>query len=273
MSLKDFFANISDTLKRWSAEGEEILRQKEMQIQENINISGQQFINGYGEKFHCQDEQYVRFQRAISSNNIGKVVSLNRKKMLMDILSTKDYRKTYKVSLTRCECEDFKKRYLPCKHMYKLALELGIISTDWDISGIPYELRKSIDSLLYTDKVKLLTLLANYKSYGLIEVKRREITENLIDSGFVIEPNDRADLYEILDKNYNKSDLFVALTAAKNSYTPNSRATKKEMILWILNNDEKLLNKLLKKHYYIRLRSDLLDCRIYILRQYKDYLE
>lgn len=33
--------------------------------------------------------------------------------------------KDYKVSLERCECIDFARRKLPCKHMYRLAHELG----------------------------------------------------------------------------------------------------------------------------------------------------
>lgn len=33
----------------------------------------------------------------------------------------------YQTSLTGCSCADFKRRKLPCKHMYRLAMELGII--------------------------------------------------------------------------------------------------------------------------------------------------
>lgn len=34
---------------------------------------------------------------------------------------------TYHVTLESCECSDFKRRHLPCKHIYRLAIELGII--------------------------------------------------------------------------------------------------------------------------------------------------
>lgn len=33
----------------------------------------------------------------------------------------------YDTSLSQCTCYDFQKRQLPCKHMYRLAVELGII--------------------------------------------------------------------------------------------------------------------------------------------------
>lgn len=33
----------------------------------------------------------------------------------------------YDASLSRCDCYDFQTRHLPCKHMYRLAVELGVI--------------------------------------------------------------------------------------------------------------------------------------------------
>lgn len=33
----------------------------------------------------------------------------------------------YDTSLSQCNCYDFQSRHLPCKHMYRLAVELGII--------------------------------------------------------------------------------------------------------------------------------------------------
>lgn len=36
----------------------------------------------------------------------------------------------YEVSLTRCQCRDHVRRRKPCKHMYRLALELGILRPD-----------------------------------------------------------------------------------------------------------------------------------------------
>lgn len=33
----------------------------------------------------------------------------------------------YETSLSGCTCYDFQERHLPCKHMYRLAVELGII--------------------------------------------------------------------------------------------------------------------------------------------------
>lgn len=36
----------------------------------------------------------------------------------------------YTTTLENCTCSDFKRRKLPCKHMYRLAIELNLVSTD-----------------------------------------------------------------------------------------------------------------------------------------------
>ena len=33
---------------------------------------------------------------------------------------------SYETSLTKCQCVDFRQRHLPCKHIYRLAAELGV---------------------------------------------------------------------------------------------------------------------------------------------------
>ena len=38
--------------------------------------------------------------------------------------------KNYEVSLKRCTCTDFQRRHKPCKHMYCLAVELGVFEID-----------------------------------------------------------------------------------------------------------------------------------------------
>ena len=38
--------------------------------------------------------------------------------------------KDYEVSLESCTCPDFQRRQRPCKHMYRLAMELGIFTPD-----------------------------------------------------------------------------------------------------------------------------------------------
>lgn len=37
---------------------------------------------------------------------------------------------THTTSLDHCSCVDFNRRKLPCKHMYRLAMELGLLPDD-----------------------------------------------------------------------------------------------------------------------------------------------
>lgn len=274
MDIRSLFERMNATLKQWETKATEKLAATAAAQQEAFNSNADLFINGRGDDFHCSDRQYERFQRACSNNKIGRIVSLDKKKMSCKIYSSVNSSVIYKTTLNSCDCEDFSKSGLPCKHIYKLALELGIIDTNWDISGIPHELRNTIDSLLFSDKEHFLKLLVNYPSaYDLFEVKKREVPESLIKAGLVIEPYSRNDFYRILDESYYRNDIFTALSTAQNSYTPKSSSTKTEMISWILDNDEKLLNRLCKKHYFIRLSPEVYKYKKFILRQYRQYLQ
>lgn len=272
MGIRSFFERINTVLNKLEADAAEKKAADAARQQDFFYANADCFINGRGEDFHSSDRQYERFQRACSESRVGKVVSLDKNKMSCKIYSSVNSTVVYKVSLSSCDCEDFAKSGLPCKHIYKLALELGIIDKDWDISGIPHELRYTIDSLLYSDMESFLKLLLNYPSTGdLFKVKKHDVPDCLIKAGLVIEPHGRNDFYKILDESYYRTDIFTALTTSRNSYTPNSSSTKAEMISWILDNDEKLLNRLCKKHYYVRLSSEVYKCKKFILRQYRHY--
>lgn len=272
MGIRSLFDRVSSTLKQWEIEAAEKQAADAADQQKSFDAAADLFINGRGDDFHCSDRQYERFQRACSENRIGKIVSLNKKKMSCKIYSSSNSSVIYKTTLNSCDCEDFSKSGLPCKHIYKLALELGIIDKSWDISGIPHELRSTLDALLYSEMDSFLKLLVNYPSTSaLFEVKKREVPEKLLETGLVIEPQSRSDFYTVLDGSYYRTDIFTALTTARNSYTPNSSSTKAEMISWILDNDEKLLNRLCKKHYHIRLSPEVYKYKQCILRHYRQY--
>lgn len=261
MSLKDFFVNIGNTFKKWVAEGEEIQRQKKVQIQEKIENTGKQFINGYGEKFHCSDEQYARFQRSLSVESIGKVVSVNRKKMSMKICSFRDAKQIYTTSFSGCECKDFQRRNLPCKHMYKLALELGVIDEKWDLSGLSYDLKELLNSLSQTAIHTLTRLMDNYRYTHRFEVNKRTVS-TLVKSGLLIEDNS---YYSILDKNYTKNELLMFLSSSS-SCTITSKDTKPRIISYIIDDKPELLKALCNKYYTVSFSDIVNDNFDYIYR-------
>lgn len=265
MGIRAFFDKVNETLDRLAQEAEE-------EYQNNLAIASDQFLNGYGENFHCRDSQYVRFKRACTEHEVGSIVSLNKRKLCCKFHSSTKHDTIYKTTLVNCTCPDFSISNHPCKHMYKLALELGIISTDWDISGIPCELRAILDNLCHSDLCQFLRLLVHYPTYELFKISKRDVPESLIESHLVIEAHTPDDYTKILDKHYSKNDIFTALTLAKNSYVPNSSSTKRGMIQWIIDNDEKLLTSLCKKHYSVSFSGKVIAYKSYILREYSNFL-
>ena len=72
---------------------------------------------------HEDDAQIARQGRAMTYPCTFKV---NKRKKTARFSSTTDL-PYYDTSLEECTCYDFQERQLPCKHIYRLAVELGII--------------------------------------------------------------------------------------------------------------------------------------------------
>ena len=262
------FDGIKSTLGRLVEEGQQMQAEKVAREREAFDVAANNFINGYGEDFHCTDEQFIRFDSVRFGESIGKVESVNKKKLCAQIRSSCKTDTVYSVSLTECTCPDFQQRKLPCKHMYKLALELGIVTKDWDLSGIPDAIKELFSSLSYTDKVKYLRLINKYNGCEYFDVPQKDISVDLLECGFLEDHTFKA---ANIDKYCTRNDIIAALTAAHSPYASSitSRTTKSEMIRWISENDERLLNKLGSKHYTICFSSALSPYLNYIYRHYQ----
>ncbi|MBR0288403.1 MAG: SWIM zinc finger family protein [Selenomonadaceae bacterium] len=74
---------------------------------------------------HSEEDQLKRVKSA-----------LNLKMDYVDFEAHKGKIKNYDVSLDKCTCMDFGRRRKPCKHIYRLAIELGIFNANADtVSG------------------------------------------------------------------------------------------------------------------------------------------
>ena len=77
--------------------------------------------------FHEQTDQVRRIERAITETyNIASYDEIDGKAVFIGGSGK------YKTNLLKCSCPDFKKRKLPCKHMYKLAFDLNLIGVPWE---------------------------------------------------------------------------------------------------------------------------------------------
>lgn len=89
----------------------------------------------WDEIVHDSPEQQARQQQAAGIENKPCVIIMNVKKIVnntVDLSSDTTYSarfedsgNTIHTTLKKCDCEDFKRRHLPCKHMYRLAMEIG----------------------------------------------------------------------------------------------------------------------------------------------------
>lgn len=80
-------------------------------------LESDRIFSNYDDAIHQEPAQQDRIQRSIEHN-------LSMKSMLSSGYSGKVIGTTgnvYLVSLNKCTCQDFKRRRLPCKHMYYLA--------------------------------------------------------------------------------------------------------------------------------------------------------
>ena len=92
-------------------------------------------------------ETALRLERAqnISPEDVGPVTKAEQ---TVSIYGSDGF--PYSVSLDSCECVDYGRRNLPCKHMLRLALELGLplgIPVFDPISATEYNVEEDIDRL------------------------------------------------------------------------------------------------------------------------------
>ena len=85
----------------------------------------------WDETVHDSPEQQARQQQAAGKENKPYAITMNVKTLsnTADLVSYSarfdDSGNTIHTTLKKCDCEDFKRRHLPCKHMYRLAMEIG----------------------------------------------------------------------------------------------------------------------------------------------------
>lgn len=252
-----------DCLKEYHEEKTPITKTKNNDIKgvstEKLNLAADNFLHNPDPDFHYHQGQFARFQRACNPSYTGSIIYFDKDNICCEMKSSRNTDKVYSVSLSSCTCKDFTERHLPCKHMYKLAIALNIIDENWNNFDIPSYLRTIIDNMSPTDLTNFYYILWNNIGTGIFEVRRREVPAICIEKGIFLETTTKEQFRQELDFSYTKNDILATLAISKSPYTPNSRSTKKEMIQWIIDNDEKLLKRLRKKHYYIYYSPDI--CR------------
>lgn len=151
---------------------------------------------------------------------------------------------THTTSLDHCSCVDFNRRKLPCKHMYRLAMELGAFQTDFDSDkSAIVEPKSSIHRERLSSTIKVVETLTEAQQRLLLEAIR-SITSNhpteclestsdlsaLIDAN-LIEPV--VDVAQCLAK-YKKNDLLILANSL--GLEPDKKLLKAGLINYLVEN-------------------------------------
>jgi hypothetical protein len=79
--------------------------------------------------------------------------------------------KDYKVSLENCTCYDYEMHQKPCKHMYKLAIDLELMPDFIDLSSIRYkkDITMLINNITNEEANKLLEVLSIFSRQKIMQ--------------------------------------------------------------------------------------------------------
>lgn len=80
-------------------------------------------FGSWDESAHAGDKQ----QRTISRAQLSETTPLSVDHTAQTAVFYGSGKDPYQTSLSTCTCNDFSRRGLPCKHIYRLAMELGIV--------------------------------------------------------------------------------------------------------------------------------------------------
>ena len=98
---------------------------------------------------------------------------------------TSESQNTYHTTLTSCECKDFQVHHQPCKHMYRLALELGLM-IDASTEEVTLE--------LYNLYEKIEEIAADAK---FLETEKRKLNQEIYNSMRIFEEKKAAEIKRI----------------------------------------------------------------------------
>lgn len=148
----------------------------------------------------------------------------------------------YHVTLLTCNCSDFRRRGLPCKHIYRLAIELGLLDEQAKSDSSKIRTAKS-ERIAFPDAVDRVEKLSDPQrellGYLLKEMLYNNIgkpvltndiedAQSLIDAELMI-VNDSADNIDSMFQRINKAELLNRLSIV--GYTGFKKSVSKQYLI------------------------------------------
>lgn len=156
---------------------------------------------------------------------------------------------THTTALDHCSCVDFNRRRLPCKHMYRLAMELGVFQTEFESDKTAIvEPKHSIRRERLAETIKVVETLTDDQQQLLLEIVR-----SVNSKSPTICCKSTPDLFVLLDCNlieliqdfrtclakYKKTELITLATSF--GLEPDKKLLKPELVNYIIENANKEL--------------------------------
>ncbi len=165
----------------------------------------------------------------------------------------------YCTTLVKCECIDFQRRALPCKHMYRLAYEFDVFMLE-EVEHDP-----NVSHLMHLSDFKRQLMqfsteckdTLSYLKYNYVTVANRNAVAPLITSGFVTISEDKS----ILLDSYKRDELFNLLPQ---NASVRKNTKKSVLIEYIVANCPDVIANLEKLTVAIQLSPSIEYFRYYI---------
>ena len=208
--------------------------------------------NHWGCINHNRDKQRARQERARQA--VLTPLQLDREKGTGTFHGSDD---TYEISLISCQCMDFKKRFLPCKHMYRLAYELDCFPLNEPVYSVP-----NSKKLMWEWEYRAYKASFSEETRDLLEEFRYEdvvtasckIANPLINRGIAIISSNK---YMLL-RQYTKDELLSMLPS---DTTLKKSMKKQDLITGIIDNYPQVIKQIEKKTVAIELSPYALHLR------------
>ena len=133
-----------------------------------------------------------------------------------------------------------------------------------DLSGIPQDIREKIEALP-SDSLKSLKSIIQQNNFNAFLLKKTPRNKNLLVSGIVEDTENMAVLLNML---FSRNDLVAQIYENEIDYKPAPKATKFEIIDYIMENEPKFVQKIVKNNILAKLNDEVAKKREFIYSYY-----
>lgn len=189
------------------------------------------------------------------------------------------------VTLNSCSCIDFNRRHLPCKHMYRLAMELGLFQGNFQTNIKDVQRTKSKSGIKIADAVKVIETLTSNEQALLLNIlytmkftnhseyaavyKSDSYLKKLLEEHIIEETNN----YDTILNSYRRNELNERIIQANCNIEFKRNMKKEDLIQWIKNTIPEKITDICNDKITVTISDDYLKSKhkIYLyLNRLKD---